>query len=505
MKILCLGNNTEDTDTQARALAQELGVPCHGLLTELHAKLSADQFQAPGCYHTSVYDLAPGVLAQLVDQFDQVVMLDQAKSVWSHPYAFNNTIAVVKKAGDRGRFINPALSKTYDQFDQLIKTNPSFCVFPFIQLYTFSNGTAVCCRSSEVITKIQDYTDWHTDPGYQELRNRMLQGQRVPQHCGFCYRQEDAGRLSPRQSEATEWIQRLDIESIEHLQNLRQPAYYDIRPSNRCNLQCRMCNPDDSHLIAREYAELGIEWPGAQLLDAPKHYVGFDVVDLDTVQKLSVAGGEPSIMIEFYDFMQQCIDRGRTDFEISITTNANRFNDKFKSLLLQFSNVNFIVSVDGYQDLNHYIRYPSDWNNIVENMRWLRQQGIMFSTHTTISIYNVSALHDIFEFMDLEFPGVIADWDFVENPSHMSPLAWPDPVSALASLRRVVSTQCYKNAGDIFRDRIDALIDWFENAHDIQTTNLWQFFQINDKLDQSRNIRLIDHVPVLDKYRSVVV
>ena len=303
MKILCLGNNTQDTDTQTRALAQELGLACHGLLSELDAPVNDQQHSEAGVYHTSVYDLAPGRLSELISQFDQVVMLNQAKSAWSHPYAFNNTIRAVKEAGARGRFVNPELTKTHDQFDQLVKTNASFCVFPFIQLYTFSNGTAVCCRSSEVITKIKDYKHWHTDPNYQALRAKMLQGQRVPEHCGFCYRQEDAGRLSPRQSELTEWVQRLNIDSLEQLTNLDQPAYYDIRPSNRCNLQCRMCNPDDSHLIAREYGQLGIKWPGSQLLDAPKHYVGFDVVDLDTVQKLSVAGGEPSIMIEFYEFL----------------------------------------------------------------------------------------------------------------------------------------------------------------------------------------------------------
>lgn len=505
MKILCLGNNTEDTDVKTRKLAQAADLPCYGLISELDGELEPSRYVQPGYYHTSVYDLAPGHLAQLIEQFDQVVMLDQPKSQWSHPYAFNNTIAAIKSAGPRGSFVDPALARTHDAFDRLVKTNPSFCVFPFIQLYTFSNGTAVCCRSSQVITRIQDYQDWHTDPNYQALREKMIRGERVPEHCGFCYRQEDAGRLSPRQSEVTEWVQRLDIDTVEQLQQLPHPAYYDIRPSNRCNLQCRMCNPDDSHLIAKEYKLLGIDWPGSQLLDAPKHYVGFDVVDLDTVQKLSVAGGEPSIMVEFYEFLQQCIDRGRTDFEISITTNANRFSEKFKSLLSNFSNINFIVSIDGYQDLNHYIRYPSEWNNIVTNMQYLQSQGRLFSTHTTISIYNVSALHDIFEFMDREFPGVIADWDFVENPDYMSPFAWPDQDSALASLHKVIHTQCYKNAGAMFRDRIDALIDWFENQHHIQTVDLWQFFQINDKLDQSRNIRLIDHVPVLDKYRSVVV
>ena len=505
MKILCLGNNTEDTDTKTRELALSYGLPCHGLLSELEDVLEDYHYSQPGFYHTTVYDLEPGRLTDLLQQFDRVIMLDQPKKEWSHPYAFNNTIAAVKSAGNRGHFVDPELIKIHTMFENLVRENPSFCVFPFVQLYTFSDGTATCCRSSRVITKIKDYQDWHSDKNYQDLRQKMLDGVRVPEHCGFCYRQEAAGMMSPRQTEITEWAQRLDIQTVQDLINLKQPAYYDIRPSNRCNLQCRMCNPDDSHLIDKEYQQLGIEWTGARLMGAPKHYVGFDVVDLDTVQKLSVAGGEPSIMIEFYEFLQRCINLARTDFEISITSNANRFSDKFKSLLQHFSNVNFIISIDGIGHLNHYIRYPSHWPSIVENMQYLKAQKILFSTHTTISIYNVHALHTIFEFMDQHFPGVIADWDFVENPKHMSPFVFPDAQSVVDSLERVVETKCYKNAGKIFRDRINTLLEYFSTHAEPDPMSLKQFFEINDRLDHSRNMKLIDHVPVLDKYRNVVV
>ena len=35
MRILCLGNNTELTDIQARELAQNNNLLCHGLLSEI--------------------------------------------------------------------------------------------------------------------------------------------------------------------------------------------------------------------------------------------------------------------------------------------------------------------------------------------------------------------------------------------------------------------------------------------------------------------------------------
>jgi len=506
MKTLCLGNNTEDTDTKTRELADQNNQPCHGLLSELEGHLLAEQYSQAGYYHSSVYDLDPGRLTALLPEFDQVIMLDQPKSQWSHPYAFNKTIQAVMSQGERGSFVNPELSKTYTVFEELVTNNKSFCVFPFVQLYTFSNGTAVCCRSSEIITKIQDLQDWQNDPGYQQIRSKMIAGEPVPKHCDFCYRQEAKGITSPRQVEATEWMQRLNIDSLDELLKLKKPAYYDIRPSNKCNLMCRMCNPDDSHLIAQEYNKIGIVYHENQRhMDAPKHFIDFNIVDLDSVEKLSVAGGEPSIMIEFYKFLEKCLAVGRTDFEISITTNANRFNNKFKSLIEKFPNVSLIVSIDGYQDLNHYIRYPSQWNNIIENMRYLQQQKILFSTHTTISIYNVNSLHLLLEFLDREFPGVIADWDFVENPKILLPFLFPDAQSVVESLQAVTRTNCYKNAAQIFQERIDSCLEYFSKHHVVQTDQLQQFFSFNDKLDQSRSMRLSDYVPVLDKYRDMVV
>lgn len=505
MKILCLGNNTEDTDIKTRKLAQKAGLHCHGLLSELDKPVTNNDYINPGYYHSSVYDLQPGRLKELLTQFDQVIMLDQPKEQWSHPYAFNNTIEAVKSAGSKGKFTNPDLIKSHDVFEDLTKNNKSFCIFPFIHLYTFSDGMATCCRSSEVITKINKFKDWQSDPHYQEIRQKMIDGVLIPEHCGYCYQQEANGMMSPRQVEMTEWAQRLDITSVEDLLKLKHPTYYDIRPSNKCNLLCRMCNPDDSHLIAKEYKILEIDYKSKHTVDVPKHYIGFDVVDLATVEKLSVAGGEPSIMAEFLEFLEKCIELKRTNFEISITTNANKFSPRFKELLKHFSNVNFIVSMDGFQDLNHYIRYPSQWNNIINNLKYLKSQNRLVSIHTTISIYNVSSLHLIFEYLDQEFPDVIADWDFVDNPTYMAPYLFPDRNLAIESLRAVTKTNCYKNAGRIFRSRIDTCLDYFINRHQIDKDKLKEFFIHNDRLDQSRSIRLVDYVPALDNYRNNIV
>ena len=60
---------------------------------------------------------------------------------------------------------------------------------------------------------------------------------------------EENGIESYRQFETKEWITKLGITAIEDLDQISQPYYYELRLSNKCNLMCRGCKPQFSHLI----------------------------------------------------------------------------------------------------------------------------------------------------------------------------------------------------------------------------------------------------------------
>ena len=86
MKILCLGNNTEDTDVKTCDLAKVNSTVCHGLLSELDGAIVS--IAQEGWYHSSVYDIEYGRLEELSSKFDSVIMLAQPKEQYSHPDAF---------------------------------------------------------------------------------------------------------------------------------------------------------------------------------------------------------------------------------------------------------------------------------------------------------------------------------------------------------------------------------------------------------------------------------
>jgi MoaA/NifB/PqqE/SkfB family radical SAM enzyme len=502
-RVLCLGNNSEDTDCQTRILAQQNQTVCHGLLSELDRPFSELDYSQPGYYHSTVVDLQLGNLKKVMQEVDQVIMLDQPVDQWNHSHEFVNTVRLMKSTSTPVQFMNPEEIKPAEFFLDLVESNKSFCIFPFIEFYTAYHHTHLCCYSDRPVKKLEDLQDFAQDEHYQQIRQSMLQGKQLPDYCKSCYDIEAQGIISPRIAENLEWVYRLGIKNLDDLRKIKKPAFYDIRPSNKCNLTCRTCQPEDSHLIDREYQELKIHRKRPDHLasiDFSRHESGtFDLVDFDNIQRLLVAGGEPTIMPEFFDFLQKCIDTQHTDFEINVTTNGTNLSERLKSLSSHFQDFSWVFSIDGYQDLNHYIRHPSDWSSIIDNWRYHVSEKNVVTVNTTISIYNVDSLHVLFEFIDQEFPNTYVNTVVLTKPGYLSPLLFPDPAAALESLRLAQQTHCYQNSS-ITQTNIDYLVRQFQN-HQANPHKLKQFYHFNDLLDQHRNIRLADHVPVLETHR----
>jgi pyruvate-formate lyase-activating enzyme len=502
IRVLCLGNNTEDTDRQTRDLAAAAQMHCHGLLSELDQPFDSLDYNNPGYYHTSIVDIQQGNLKQLIDHFDKVIMLDQPIDQWNHPNEFYNTIKLMKSSTTSIEFLNTDSVKPAEFFADLLKNNKSFCIFPFIQLHTTYDYTQVCCRSAEPITKLNDLKDFNTDSSYRRIRKSMIEGEMLEKHCGDCYSIEKQGIVSARLTETTEWIYRLGIKSLDDLNNVKKPALYDIRPSNKCNLTCRICNPHDSHLIEQEYKKLKLIMPIKATVDIAKHQTdSFDLVEFDNIKKLQVAGGEPTIMLEFFAFLEKCIATGNTDFEINVTTNGTNLSNRLKKLVKQFKDFSWVFSIDGYNELNYYSRYPSDWSKIVNNWHYHRSQKTPVTVNTTISIYNIDSLDVLFRWIDKKFPNTIISCTAVNNIAYLNPLLFPDRDAALQSLDQVMQTNCYKN-NKILSSTIDSLYQQFDHRKEINQLLLKEFFKFNDLLDQNRKIYLKDFVPNLDRHRE---
>lgn len=498
-KILCIGNETRDTHDLVEQLAATNQTKNHGLI-ESSDNFSAKEF---GYYHTSLADISPGDLfLNLVNQFDQIVMLDQSKESYPHWKSFVNTFRFMlklEKFGLKTDFRNNKNNKNIVYWNDLLNTNKSLCVLPFINLINDYGSATLCMKNSDPVTSIESIVDWSTDPAFGAIRDKMLQGIKIPERCYNCYEREHLGEPSARQFESLEWAIDLNLTSEQELKNIKYPLLYEIRPSNKCNIMCRMCDDKHSHLIENENKLLGIpvvtdQW---KMQDFP-----YDKIDFDTVHRVYWAGGEPTIMPEFYAFLRRCIKQKQVEFDLNIGTNGVKISNTLLDLLKEFPHVTFSVSFDGYKKVNDYIRWGSDFDTQRENCFRIKEQGHILSFQTVISMWNATRIHEIFEFYDRDFPScnVLVQPAGYFN-SYLGP--WHNPLrhEVLESLHRCTKTQVYYNNGRNTDDGIHELIKYVEN-YDYDVQILKNFFRYNDMLDQARGSRLIDYIPELEIARK---
>jgi len=498
-KILCIGNETEHSDQLVSALATKE-------LTTNHGLVSSSTFcpTHAGYYHTSIADIAAGAIVQgLVKHFDQIIMLDQDVDSYPHFKSFVNTFRLMielEKKEFNTDFRNNTGNKTIMYWYNLLNTNKSMCAYPFIGLQNDYGWVNLCQKNPKPLTKLESIVDWPTAPGFTPIRNNMIAGIPMPDNCNICYQREELSGESARQFESLEWFIRLRLNSVEDLKSIKNPVYLEVRPSNKCNIMCRMCDGRSSHLIQKENKKFGFP-----LVSDQYHMQGtvpYDKINFDTLQRIHWSGGEATVQPEFYAFLKKCIKEKQTSFDLSIGTNGKKISDTLLDLLDQFPSVTFSVSFDGYKKVNDYIRWGTDFDSLRENCYRILEKGHTLAFQTVFSMYNATRIHEIYEFYDQDFPGQNA----LVQPAgmfdeYLGPWHHPLRQQVLESMYRCKDTQVYYNSGRNTNNLVDEVIDRY-NTYDYNPAILKQFFHYNDNLDRARNSRAGDYIPELEQARK---
>jgi hypothetical protein len=230
-----------------------------------------------------------------------------------------------------------------------LHTNKSICVYPFIGLQNDGGIVNLCQKNIKQLTTLESIVDWQTAPGFTSIRNNMLDGIKMPDNCGSCYEREQSNGESTRQFESLEWFVRLKLTKLEDLKKITHPVYIEVRPNNKCNIMCRMCNDRQSDLIAKENKKFGFPLH----LDIPpmQGNLPYEKINFNTLQRIHWSGGEPTVQPEFYAFLRKCVKEKHFDFDLSIGTNGKKISDTLLDLLAEFPKVTFSVSFDGYKKI----------------------------------------------------------------------------------------------------------------------------------------------------------
>jgi sulfatase maturation enzyme AslB (radical SAM superfamily) len=288
----------------------------------------------------------------------------------------------------------------------LLKDSQTFCIYPWIHLHAYPTGEAYPCCHAEMKPGIVGNCKTNTlaeiwqDKPMQQLRADML-SETPHAACTRCYEQEASGFFSGRKSANKHHghhIKKLD-------QNPFEMTYWDIRFSNLCNLKCRSCGHIFSSQWYQDQAKLaGPEWKERNTV---LNYAGRTETDmwtqlephLDYVEQIYFAGGEPLLMEEHYQILDELVQRKRFDVRLIYNTNFTHTDLKGRSVFeywKQFDSVAVGASLDGQGPYAEYIRKGTDWAVVEQNRRDMLAicPRVDFYISPTLSIMNAWHLPD---------------------------------------------------------------------------------------------------------------
>jgi radical SAM protein with 4Fe4S-binding SPASM domain len=275
--------------------------------------------------------------------------------------------------------------------------NDHFCILPWIHLHVSQNGrVSPCCNNNRYLGNVQETSIeeiWNGDK-FEELREQFKNG-KADKRCNHCYNIEASGKKSMRQISNEKYAS--EIDSINNINP--QPIYLDIRFSNICNFKCKTCWHGNSSAWYEEGSNKNAG--NERIIKAFTNNFEELLPYLDNVKEIYFAGGEPLIMEEHYQVLDELISRQLFDVELRYNTNFSNLHFKDKSILeiwKKFKNVHVSASIDAAFNLGEKIRGGFDWKLFVAN----REQMIkvcpevyfeVTPTVSTLNILNLSELH----------------------------------------------------------------------------------------------------------------
>lgn len=281
----------------------------------------------------------------------------------------------------------------------------NLCKMPFLHKYlnVIDNSEKPCCI-------------FQGKQSLSEVKKSFLNNEK-PEGCSECWRREKNNILSKRQYFNSRF-ENHDLNS--------GIKTFDLRLGTTCNLKCVMCGPHLSSKwqedidIFKKYINTKIDNPKQELID----------LNFNDCLEIYFAGGEPFYMNEVYTCLKKMSFNqfNLQNTKIRINTNAiiNK-NNKILKILRKFNKIEITVSVEGYDKVNEYIRYPSKWNEFLEGVNLLYNMSDKpktmneiyncdksFAFNITVSSLNLLKVFELFNWCDRNNYVYVAN--FVEEP-----------------------------------------------------------------------------------------
>ena len=313
----------------------------------------------------------------------------------------------------------------------------SYCAKLWNHQYVHMSGSIrYCCATMENLkdkrgNRLHINNDslekaWNNED-IRQARLKMINGESVTA-CVKCVEQEQRGYQSMRESQDMELnFSRTEKDgSVGHA-----PRSMELHFGNLCNLRCKMCGQQYSNQIGKELLEIGeaepkfLEWirkesgnvniwtnnlsveyrwfQNRKIKNKLFDYIANHITDM------VVIGGEPTVILEFWELFAHLEEHDRLkDMSITLTTNLTNVNPKMTDWLPKLKQWTVWASVDGLGERTEYIRYPSNFSKVCDNLDFykgfLTQNNGNIVLSPAIQLLNIDQLDDILRWW-LDFSG----------------------------------------------------------------------------------------------------
>ena len=371
-----------------------------------------------------------------------------------------------------------------------------------------SGAILPCCVGQQLKENLNNTTfskAWNGS-SIRELRKKMIDGEKTS-ICKRCYNEEQAGLPSNRIRSNNHWGQYYSLEDLLKRTSkdgsfAGEIVFLDLRLGNKCNLVCNMCGAQEAILWNKMAKEI---YKSSKTLSL-KEYMGYQISSvyfplnwykrtevvkdiyshLSSIKRIVIAGGEPLLIKEHYDLLDECIRRKEAShITLHYHTNGTIIRPDLFAKWNHFETVMVFVSLDGLQEQNYYIRYPCSWKLIEKNLHLLDKESpphvhpMILHTIQAMNIYYLPEF--LFWLLDGKFKKLhlhenIFHTEVVHNPYFLSCQILPVEIkrkivekiqeklsSKNLNLERIYSIIDYMNIEDksehlpIFKDYIKAL------------------------------------------------
>lgn len=192
---------------------------------------------------------------------------------------------------------------------------------------------------------------------------------------------------------------------------LAGPVRIDLMFDISCNLACRICGTHSSTFWQKHLKEHGV-WTDPVFAPNDKQRVitALQQLDLSNLRMLVFCGGETLLGQSYWDvadWLANNVPNAKQQLTLCFQTNGTQtINSKNYSTIEKVHLVKLHVSLDGVGSKFEYMRWPANWNQVVDNILHLKDNlpgNVMFLVEETVSIFNLLYLDELQQWLEQNF------------------------------------------------------------------------------------------------------